>query len=163
MVNWAAPQNPCFEERDLYRWICTAGFVQLDVQMLYSIKYCVQAGIGWYRLDLPSVGPRGRSSCQPSLFARSLGSPARCPIGHDEGGRWPERRQAGRIPRTAWVIWGVSTFGARAARAKTRQVSARPVPRLVLRVSVCRTFRSVGLHRASLRAFLLPQARLGCG
>jgi hypothetical protein len=27
------------------------------------------------------------SSCQPSLFARSLGSPARCPIGHDEGGR----------------------------------------------------------------------------
>jgi hypothetical protein len=27
--------------------------------MLYSIKYCVQAGIGWYRLDLPSVGPRG--------------------------------------------------------------------------------------------------------
>ena len=30
-----------------------------DVQMLYSIKYCVQAGIGWYRLDLPSVGPRG--------------------------------------------------------------------------------------------------------
>jgi hypothetical protein len=97
------------------------------------------------------------------IFARSLGPPARCPIGHDEGGRWPERRQAGRIPRTAWVIWGVSTFGARAARAKARQVSARPVPRLVLRVSVCRTFRSVGLHRASLRAFLLPQARLGCG
>ena len=59
MVNWAARQNPCFDERDLYRWICTAGFVQLDVQMLYSIKYCVQAGIGWYRLDLPSVGPRG--------------------------------------------------------------------------------------------------------
>ena len=45
---------------DLYRWICRAGFVQLDVQMLYSIKYCVQAGIGWYRLDLPSVGPRGQ-------------------------------------------------------------------------------------------------------
>ena len=59
MVNWAAPQNRGFGERDLYRWICTAGFVQLDVQMLYSIKYCVQAGIGWYRLDLPSVGPRG--------------------------------------------------------------------------------------------------------
>ena len=59
MVNWAAPQNRGFGELDLYRWICTAGFVQLDVQMLYSIKYCVQAGIGWYRLDLPSVGPRG--------------------------------------------------------------------------------------------------------
>jgi hypothetical protein len=60
MVNWAARQNPCFDERDLYsRWICKAGFVQLDVQMLYSIKYCVQVGIGWYRLDLPSVGPRG--------------------------------------------------------------------------------------------------------
>jgi len=82
---------------------------------------------------------------------------ARCPIGHDEGGRWPERRQARRIPRTAWVIWGVSTFGARAARAKARQVSARPVLRLVLRVSVCRTFRSAGLQRASLRAFLLHQ------
>ena len=60
MVNWAAPQNRGFGELDLYRWICTAGFVQLDVQMLYSIKYCVQAGIGWYRLDLPSVGPRGQ-------------------------------------------------------------------------------------------------------
>jgi hypothetical protein len=36
-----------------------AVFYQMDVQMLYSIKYCVQAGIGWYRLDLPSVGPRG--------------------------------------------------------------------------------------------------------
>ena len=59
MVNWASPQNRGFGEMDLYRWICTAGFVQLDVQMLYSIKYCVQAGIGWYRLDLPSVGPRG--------------------------------------------------------------------------------------------------------
>ena len=47
MVNWAAPQNRGFGELDLYRWICKAGFVQLDVQMLYSIKYCVQAGIGW--------------------------------------------------------------------------------------------------------------------
>jgi hypothetical protein len=72
MVNWAAPQNRGFGERDLYRWICTAGFVQLDVQMLYSIKYCVQAGIGWYRLDLPSVGPRGTSSQQ---CRRSSGLP----------------------------------------------------------------------------------------
>ncbi len=29
----------------VHRWICKAGFVQLDVQMLYSIKYCVQSGI----------------------------------------------------------------------------------------------------------------------
>ena len=72
MVNWAARQNPCFDERDLYRWICTAGFVQLDVQMLYSIKYCVQAGIGWYRLDLPSVGPRGMLE-QGDALERPLG------------------------------------------------------------------------------------------
>ena len=70
MVNWAAPQNRGFGERDLYRWICTAGFVQLDVQMLYSIKYCVQAGIGWYRLDLPSVGPRGTAVVQCTCAAR---------------------------------------------------------------------------------------------
>ena len=74
MVNWAAPQNRGFGELDLYRWICTAGFVQLDVQMLYSIKYCVQAGIGWYRLDLPSVGPRGKDH----LFKGTLGTFQRC-------------------------------------------------------------------------------------
>ena len=68
MVNWAAPQNRGFGELDLYRWICTAGFVQLDVQMLYSIKYCVQAGIGWYRLDLPSVGPRGVPTVRVPIF-----------------------------------------------------------------------------------------------
>ena len=48
------------------------------------------------------------------------------------GGRWPERRQAGRIPRTAGVNWGASTFGDRAARAKARQVSARPTRCLVV-------------------------------
>ena len=76
MVNWAAPQNRGFGERDLYRWICTAGFVQLDVHMLYSIKYCVQAGIGWYRLDLPSVGPRGiivMESCVSPAPGRVVG------------------------------------------------------------------------------------------
>ena len=71
MVNWAAPQNRGFGELDLYRWICTAGFVQLDVQMLYSIKYCVQAGIGWYRLDLPSVGPRGSNLQSESVTKKS--------------------------------------------------------------------------------------------
>ena len=102
MVNWAARQNPCFDERDLYRWICTAGFVQLDVQMLYSIKYCVQAGIGWYRLDLPSVGPRGRPTKLLALDVfktrRSTGeNPAHPAFG--EVGRLTHRlqRQRGRI------------------------------------------------------------------
>ena len=73
MVNWAAPQNRGFGELDLYRWICTAGFVQLDVQMLYSIKYCVQAGIGWYRLDLPSVGPRGTLVITAEVITLEMG------------------------------------------------------------------------------------------
>ena len=67
---------------DLYRWICTAGFVQLDVQMLYSIKYCVQAGIGWYRLDLPSVGPRGflKDEAVPYSVRISLPEPGQSPL-----------------------------------------------------------------------------------